>query len=65
MYAYLQKVTDGAAAATAVATFVGWLPNFAALFTIVWLGVQITEKIVGKPFSEIVRCVFARFRRRV
>lgn len=31
---------DAAAAATAVGTIAGWLPPIAALFTIVWCGMQ-------------------------
>jgi hypothetical protein len=31
------------------------LPAVAALFTIVWTGMRITEMIAGKPFAELIR----------
>lgn len=53
---------DAAAIGNMVATLMGWLPPLAAGLTVLWLAIQITEKVVGKPFSEVVRCAFARFR---
>ena len=51
---------DATAYGTAVATLVGWLPAIAALFTVIWLGMQMVEKVVGKPFHELVRCAWKR-----
>lgn len=56
---------DALAHTTVVATILGYLPGIAALFSILWLAMQMTEKIVGKPFHEIVRCVCASVKQRV
>ena len=59
---------DVTAHGTVIATLLGWLPHIAALFSVLWLLMQMTEKAVGKPFHEIVRCfcvrVMDKFRRR-
>lgn len=39
----VKNLADLAAAGTAVGTLAGWLPNVAALFTIVWTGIRIYE----------------------
>ena len=41
MSAQVQKVGDAASLATAVGALAGWLPPLAALFTIIWTGLQI------------------------
>ena len=51
----IKHVADGVAAVTAIGTLMQLLPAVAALFTIVWTGMRITEMIVGKPFAEIIR----------
>ena len=51
----IKHVADGVAAVTAVGTLMQLLPAVAALFTIVWTGMRITEMIAGKPFAEIIR----------
>jgi hypothetical protein len=51
----IKHVADGVAAVTAVGTMLQLLPAVAALFTIVWTGMRITEMIAGKPFAEIIR----------
>ena len=51
----IKHVADGVAAVTAVGTMMQLLPAIAALFTIVWTGMRITEMIAGKPFAEIIR----------
>jgi hypothetical protein len=53
---------DVTAYGTAIATLVGWLPHIAALFSVIWLAIQITEKVTGKAFHEIVRCLCRRVR---
>ena len=59
----LKHGIDAVAYANVVATIVGWLPPIAAALTVVWLTIQITEKIVGKPFVEVVRCFLDRFKK--
>ena len=51
----IKHVADGVAAVTAIGTLMQLLPSVAALFTIVWTGMRITEMIVGKPFAELIR----------
>ena len=51
----IKHVADGVAAVTAVGTMLQLLPAVAALFTIVWTGMRITEMIAGKPFAELIR----------
>ena len=51
----IKHVADGVAAVTAVGTLMQLLPSVAALFTIVWTGMRITEMIAGKPFAELIR----------
>jgi len=51
----IKHVADGVAAVTAVGTMMQLLPAVAALFTIVWTGMRITEMIAGKPFAELIR----------
>jgi len=53
---------DAAAHTTVVATILGYLPGIAALFSILWLAMQMSEKIAGKPFHQIVRCGIERIR---
>ena len=38
--------------------FVGVLPIIATLFTAIWFAILITEKVVGKPFHEMVKCAW-------
>ena len=51
----IKHVADGVAAVTAIGTVMQILPAVAALFTIVWTGMRITEMVAGKPFAEIIR----------
>ena len=51
----IKHVVDGVAAVTAVGTLMQLLPAVAALFTIVWTGMRITEMVAGKPFAELIR----------
>ena len=51
----IKHVADGVAAVTAIGTLMQLLPAVAALFTIVWTGMRITEMVAGKPFADIIR----------
>ena len=51
---------DVAAYGTVWATLAGFLPPLAALFSIIWLSIQITEKLAGIPFHKLVACVYQR-----
>lgn len=46
---------DVAATSVTVATLFQWLPAIAAVFAIIWYAVNLTEKVTGKPFSELVK----------
>lgn len=50
----VKQIGDGLSVVTAVATLVQLLPSIAALFTIVWTGMRITEMITGKEFSVVI-----------
>lgn len=55
------KITGDTAALTAlVGWFIGALPTIATLFTVIWFGILITEKITGKAFHELVRCAYRK-----
>lgn len=51
----IKHIVDAAAAATTVGVIAGWLPAIAALFTIVWTGMQILEKITGKTLRQMIK----------
>jgi hypothetical protein len=51
---YLSYVGDGVAAVVASATVLGWLPPVAALFTVLWTSIQISESRRAKQFIEFV-----------
>lgn len=58
----LKSATDVTAYGTVVATVIGWLPAIAALFSIIWLSMQMAEKVTGKTFHELVRCAWTWFK---
>ena len=39
----IKQAADVAAAGTGIATFFGWLPDIAALLTVIWLTLRIYE----------------------
>lgn len=39
----VKNIVDAAAVGTTVGTLAGWLPNVAALFTIIWTGIRIYD----------------------
>jgi hypothetical protein len=47
----LKHVVDGASVGTVVATIAGWLPEIAALFTIVWTAVRLWETDTVKKLT--------------
>lgn len=51
----LKLAGDVAATSVTVATLFQWLPAIAALFAIIWYGINVTEKVTGKPFSELMK----------
>ena len=53
----IKTVVDASAYSTLIATLIGWLPSIAALFSITWFAIQITEKATGKSFHELLRGV--------
>ena len=50
----VKQIGDGLSVVTAVGTLVQLLPSVAALFTIVWTGMRITEMVTGKEFSVVI-----------
>jgi len=51
---------DVTAHGAVIATLLGWLPSIAAIFSIIWLTIQIIERVVGKPFHEVLRCLCSK-----
>jgi len=49
-----KDLIDIAAGATGVATYAQILPNMAALFTIVWLGIRILESDTAQSIKDKV-----------
>jgi len=49
-----KEILDLAAASTGVATYVQILPNVAAVFTIVWLGIRILESDTTQSIKDKV-----------
>lgn len=44
----VKGMVDVAAIANVVATLIGWLPAIAAVFSIVWVGIQIYDRFKSK-----------------
>ena len=57
----IKAAGDATAYGTVIATLVGWLPSVAALFSILWLTIQITEKIADKKFHELLQSAYKKF----
>tara|TARA_R110001592_G_scaffold64297_2_gene197632 strand:+ start:1630 stop:1818 length:189 start_codon:yes stop_codon:yes gene_type:complete len=49
-----KEILDLAAASTGVATYAQILPNIAAVFTIVWLGIRILESDTAQSIKDKV-----------
>jgi hypothetical protein len=45
----MTAVINWIAGGTVVATLVGWLPSIAAAFSIVWIGMQIYDRVKNGP----------------
>lgn len=67
----IQNVTDAVPHVGVIATLAGWLPPAAAALSIVWIALQIAEKITGKPIHVLslavcskIAAFFRRFRKR-
>lgn len=64
----VQQVTDAVPHVGVIAALAGWLPPIAALFSILWISIQIAEKITGKPAhtlcSDFCAKIAAWWRRR-
>ena len=58
----LKSTGDVTAYSAVIGSLLGWLPSIAAGFTIIWLGMQMIEKITGKHFHELVVCAWKRLR---
>ena len=66
MQPQIQQAVKGTGDTTALAALGGWfvgvLPIIATLFTVIWFGILITEKVTGKSFHELVLCAWQRFK---
>ena len=51
---------DAAAHTTVIATLMGYLPAIAALFSVLWLSMQMYEKASGEPFHKTMQRVWER-----
>jgi len=61
-----QQIIKPVGDVTALSALAGWivgiLPSIATLFTIIWFGILITEKVTGRQFVDIVRSVCRRIK---
>jgi len=51
----VRQIGDSIAATGVVATLVGLLPAIAALLSVVWFALQITEKLTGKTIPVLLK----------
>lgn len=56
----VQSITDAVPHVGVIAALAGWLPPTAAAFSIVWIALQITEKVTGKPAHVLLAPVCER-----
>lgn len=47
-----KQILDSISAFTAVASLLKWLPAIASLFTIVWTGIRIYDRLIKKTDSQ-------------
>ena len=58
----IQNVTDAVPHVGVIAALAGWLPPIAALFSILWISIQIVEKVTGKPAHVLFAPLCARIK---
>lgn len=46
-----------------LATLAGWLPPIAALLSIIWIALQIVERLAGKPAHVLLAPLYERVAR--
>jgi hypothetical protein len=51
----VKHAVDVASAVTAVGTLTAWLPPIAALLSVIWTAMRITEMVTGKTIAELIR----------
>lgn len=59
----VQQSIDAVPHIGVVAALAGWLPPIAAALSIVWIALQITEKVTGRPMHELLAPVCDRLKR--
>lgn len=59
----VQQSIDAVPHIGVVAALAGWLPPIAAALSIVWIALQITEKVTGRPMHELLAPVCERLKR--
>lgn len=59
----VQNTVDAIPHVGVVATLTGWLPPVAAVVSIVWIAIQIAEKISGQPFHKLIAPLWERIKR--
>lgn len=52
---HAKTLVDWGAAGTMIATLAGWLPNVAAVLTIIWTVIRITESKTAERFIAWIR----------
>lgn len=55
-----QNLVDATPHVGVLAALAGYLPPIAAAFSILWIGMQIAEKITGKPMHKLLAPVCER-----
>lgn len=58
----LKHVGDGVAYLGVVATLTQILPAIAAGLSVIWIAMQITEKLTGRSIPHLIRCMWLYFR---
>lgn len=54
----MRQTADVAAYGGTIATLLGWLPHIAAVLSIIWLSLQIVEKLSGATISELIKRLY-------
>lgn len=58
-----QNIIDATPHVGVIAALAGWLPPIAAALSIVWIALQITEKVTGRPMHELLAPICDRIKR--
>jgi len=59
----IRTAGDVTAYSAIIAALLGWLPQIAAGFSIIWISMQMLEKITGKTINAMLRNLCGRIHR--